>query len=225
MRIAMRSVLALALILGIAATASAQAAGDWQKVHGQVQAIHNNDLSLKTDDGRVLHVDMSQVSESVRGAMAPNVGVTVAGFPGKSPDRFTARYIEQDNAGAAAAPDANATIARILPLVPQFLTSKEFQDRAARFRNDPAAARRFVDGLYEGFFERKSTESERNGWVGYLTQSGDVKGIVESFMRSPEYAGKKKDEGQVITDLYQAIVGRTPTPDEIRNWQQQIAQR
>jgi len=221
----MRSVLALALVLGIATSASAQAAGDWQKVHGQVQAVHNNDLSLKTDDGRVLPVDTSQVSDSVRGAMTPNLGVTVTGFPGKSADRFTARYIEQDNAGAAAAPDANATIARILPLVPQFLTSREFQDRAARFRNDQSAARRFVDGLYEGFFERKPTEAERNGWVGYLTQSGDVKGVVEAFMRSPEYANKKKDEGQVITDLYQAIVGRTPSAEEIRNWQQQIAQR
>ena len=160
--------------------------------------------------------------------MTPNLSVTVTGFPGTSPDRFTARYIEQDQGGPAsgtAAGTSNAVISRILPLVPQFVGSPEFQNRAAGLQNNRRAAHVFVSRLYRGFFDRQPTDQERNYWADYLVQNGDVKGAVESFLKSPEYVGKNKDEQQVIADLYKAVIGRAPSADEIRTWQQQIAQR
>jgi hypothetical protein len=221
MKSTMKTLLALVVLLSAATGAWAQAAGNWQHIHGQVQAVQGNQLTVKTDDGRVLNVDMSQVSRSVQGAMTPNLGVTVTGFPGASPDRFTARYITQDHAG----PAAGTVVNRVLPLVPQFSGSKEFQDRAAGFQNNRAAAEVFVTQLYRGFFEREPGEQERSSWVAHVLQSGDVKGIVEMFLKSPEYVGKNKSEPQAIADLYQAFFGRTPSNEEIRTWQQRIVQR
>jgi Domain of unknown function (DUF4214) len=229
MKTAMTSLLALALVLVAATSASAQAAGNWQNVHGQVQAVQGNQLTLKADDGRTLNVDMKQVSPSVQSAMQPNLGVTVSGFPGASRDRFTARYIVQDNAGAAAsvatAPDPGAVTPRILPLVPQFLESKEFKDRSADFHNNERAARVFVNRLYRGFLDREPNDEERAYWSRRLIQSGDVRGTVEAFLMSPEYAGKNKNDREAITDLYQAFFGRTPSAEEVQVWEQRIARR
>jgi hypothetical protein len=229
MKTAMTSLLALALVLVAATSASAQAAGNWQNVHGQVQAVQGDQLTLKADDGKTLNVDMKQVSPSVKSAMQPNMGVTVSGFPGASRDRFTARYIVQDKAGPAAsvatAPDPGAATPRILPLVPQFMESKEFKDRAADFHNNERAARVFVDRLYRGFLDREPNDEERAYWSRRLLQSGDVHGTVEAFLKSPEYAGKNKNDREAITDLYQAFFDRTPSPEEIRVWEQRIAKR
>ncbi len=227
MKSAMKILLAVFLVLVAATSAAAQAAGNWQKVHGQVQSAQENQITLKADDGRVVNVDMTQVSQPVRAAMTPNLSVTVTGFPGASPDRFTAQYIEQDLSRPASGPAAGtpSVISRVLPLVPQFVGSPEFQNRASGLQNNRRAAHVFVSQLYRGFLDRQPTDQERNHWADYLVQSGDVKGTVESFLKSPEYLAKNKDEGQVITDLYKAVVGRAPSPEEIRTWQQQIAQR
>ena len=229
MNTAMKYLLAIVLVLGAATSVQAQAAGNWQNVHGQVQAVQDGQLTLKTDDGRTISVDTKQVSPSVRSAMQPNLGVTVSGFPGTSPDRFTARYIVQDNAGASAsvatATDPAAVSMRLLPIVPQFVESKEFKDRAAGYRNNERAARVLVTQLYRGFFDREPNNEERTFWSQHLLQSGDVRGTVEAFLKSPEYAGKNKNDREAITDLYQAFFNRTPSAEEIKTWEQQIARR
>ena len=228
MKSTVKVLLALALVVIAASGAWAQAAGNWQKIHGQVQSIQGDQLSLKADDGRMVNVEMSQVSQSVRGAMTPGLGVTVTGFPGNRADRFTARFIEQDNAGpaaAVAATDGNAVIARIVPVVPQFLASGEFQGRAAGFQGNRTAAHRFVSQLYHGFFSRPPGEQDQNYWANHLLQTGNPQETVEAFLKSPEYMSLNKNETQVITDLYQGVFGRTPTSEEIRGWQQRIAQK
>jgi uncharacterized protein DUF4214 len=219
--------LAVTLVLVAATGAAAQAVGNWQHFHGQVQNVQGSQVTVKADDGRVVNVDMAQVSQSVQGAMTPNLGVTVTGFPGASPDRFTARYIEQDQSqpSASVATTSTDVINRVLPVVPQFVSSQEFQNRAAGFRNDRAAARQFVLQLYRGFFGREPNDQERQYWTRHLVEGRDIQGTVQSFLTSPEYAGKSKNEEQVITDLYKAVIGRTPSADEIRSWQQQIARR
>jgi hypothetical protein len=227
MKARVKVLLAMALVLTATTGAWAQAAGNWQRVHGQVQAVQGSQLMLKADDGRVVNVDMTQVSQSVQGAMTPNLGVTVTGFPGTSADRFTARYIEQDNAPASgtAAVGGNAVIVRILPLVPQFVESKEFQDKAAGFRNNRVAARQFVGQLYRGFLDREPSQDERRPHMNALLNTGDARATIESFLRSPEYMAKNKNERQVIADLYKAILGRTASNDEISSKYQQIARR
>ena len=227
MKARVQLLLAVALILTAATGAWAQAAGNWQKMHGQVQAVHGNHFTFEADDGRVMSVDMSHVSQSVQGAIGPNLGVTVTGFPGTSPNRFIAQYIEQDGTAPASgtAATGNNAIDRVLPLVPQFVDSKEFQDRAASFHNNRVAARRFVTQLYQGFLDRQPNEQERAGWADNLLRSGDVKGTIVSFMKSPEYVGKNKNDWQVITDLYQGVLGRTPSNDEISAQRRLIARR
>jgi hypothetical protein len=227
MKSTVKILLVVALVLTAPVGASAQAAGNWQRVHGQVQGVQGNQLTLKADDGRVINIDMGQVSQQVQGAMAANMGVTVTGFPGTSADRFTAKYIEQDNAGPASGTAAvgSDAVSRVLPLVPQFVDSQEFRDKAATFRNNRAAAHRFVAQLYRGFLDREPSPQERNDRVNALLASGDVKGTVESFLTSPEYASKNKNQQQAIADLYKAVLGRTPSPDEINAKQQQIARR
>src|SRR5438552_9203368 len=199
MKSAMKILLAVFLVLAAATSAAAQAAGNWQKVHGQVQGVQDSQITLKADDGRVVNVDMTQVSQSVRAAMTPNLSVTVTGFPGTSPDRFTARYIEKELGGPASGTSAcrpDAVISRILPLVPQFVGSPEFQNRAAGLQNNRRAAHVFVSQLYRGFFDRQPSDQERNYWADHLVQNGDVKGTVESFLKSPQYVAKTKDEQQ-----------------------------
>jgi len=230
MRSTVKTLLTLALVLAAASGAWAQAVGNWQSIHGQVQSVQGNQLTLKTDDGRVVQVDVSQVSQSVRSAMTPNMGVKVTGFPGAPTDRFTARYIEQDNAGpapAASVPSGggSAVIARVAPLVPMFVGSPEFQSLGAGLQGNHDAANRFVSQLYRGFFGREPNQQDRDHWANRLLQTRDVQGTVDAFLRSPEYAALNKSEPQVITDLYQAMFGRTPSPDEVRSWQQQIAQK
>ena len=228
MNLAMKTLLAFALVIAAATAASAQSAGNWQDIHGVVQSVQGQQLTLKTDDGRVVNVDMGQVSQSVRGAMQPNIGVTISGFAGASPDRFTARYITQDQAGSAAqalAADPNAVINRILPLVPQFADSQEFRDRSAAVQRDRAVVDGFVSQLYRAFLEREPNEQERGYWTNHLQQSSDLRGTVEAFMKSPEYVAKKKTEPQAISDLYQAFFGRTPSSQEISAWQQRLARQ
>jgi hypothetical protein len=228
MKLALKTLLVIGLVLAAATSASAQAAGNWQDIHGVVQSVQGQQLTLKADDGRIVNVDIGQVSQSVKSAMHPNMGVTVSGFPGASPDRFTARYITQDQAGAAAqamAADPNAVVNRVMPLVPQFADSQEFRDRAAAVEKNRAAVDGFVSQIYRGFLEREPSEQERGYWTNRLMQSGDLKGTIEAFMKSPEYLGKRKTETQAISDLYQAFFGRTPSSDEIRQWQGRLARR
>jgi hypothetical protein len=200
MKARVKLLLAVALILTAATGAWAQAAGNWQKMHGQVQVVQGNQLTLKADDGRVMNVDMSQVSQSVQGAMAPNLGVTVTGFPGTSPHRFTARYIEEDATSPVAGRAAvgNNAVDRVLPLVPQFVDSKEFQDRAASFHNNRVAARRFVTQLYQGF--STGSRTSRSGPVSRYPLRSDW--TIVSFAK---FRARRGQSRRVITDLYKGV--------------------
>jgi hypothetical protein len=218
-----RLLLAIALTVLTATTVQAQAAGDWQRIHGQVQSIQGTQLTFKTDDGRTLTVDTSQVSAPVRQALTPNLAATVIGFRGDQPNRFTARYIQQDNAGPASrqAGTSSHVGSRAVSLVPQFLGSKEFQDVQAGLGNSEV----FVTQLYQGFLDRAPTAQERDDWASYLRQTRDLQGAVEYFMKSPEYAQKQKNEQQAIRDLYEGVFGRQASADEIRVWEQRLASR
>ena len=91
----LRSLLAVACLL-LVSVAGAGAADDWQRIHGKVQSVSGNTVTVKADDGRVLAVDAAQVSADIRGALAPDAGVTLIGKAGTQPNQFTAQYIQQD---------------------------------------------------------------------------------------------------------------------------------
>jgi preprotein translocase subunit YajC len=91
--------------VGQTPTPAAADGKSWQRVHGKVQSVSGTTVTVKADDGRTLTVDAAQVSAEIRGALKPDAGVTLVGFAGDQPTRFTARYIEQDSS-AGAAPSA-----------------------------------------------------------------------------------------------------------------------
>ena len=81
----------------------------WQRVHGTVTSVSGNRLSLKTDDGQAVSVDVAQVDAGIRGNLKPGDPVTVTGFyrldAQKNVDKknLDARFIQKD-ASAAASP-------------------------------------------------------------------------------------------------------------------------
>jgi uncharacterized protein Veg len=79
------------------AVLGASAADEWQRVHGKVQSVSGNTVTVKADDGRMLTVDASQVDAGIRGALTTGEGVTLIGFKGADANKFTARYIQQDS--------------------------------------------------------------------------------------------------------------------------------
>jgi hypothetical protein len=74
--------------------------GQWQRIHGRVQGVQGSTLRFRADDGRVLNVDMSDVSREVQRALTHNEGATVIGFPG-SGNHFRAEYVQQDSSDPA----------------------------------------------------------------------------------------------------------------------------
>ena len=91
----LRSLVAVTCLL-LVGVAGAGAADDWQRIHGKVQSVSGNTVTVKADDGRVLTVDAAQVSADIRGALAPDAGVTLIGKAGAQSNQFTAQYIQQD---------------------------------------------------------------------------------------------------------------------------------
>ncbi|HXD98066.1 MAG TPA: hypothetical protein VN646_16070 [Candidatus Acidoferrum sp.] len=81
--------------------------GQWQRIHGHVQAVQGSTLKFRADDGRTLNVDMSKVGAEIQRALTPNEKVTVIGFPGGGPNQFRAEYIQQDSSDASRQPSAS----------------------------------------------------------------------------------------------------------------------
>jgi hypothetical protein len=220
-----KALLVLLLVL-TASWAGAQAAAKWEIIHGTVQSVQAGQMTFKTDDGRVLNVDMSQVSQTVQKAMQPNLGAKLAGFAGDQPNKFTARFIEQDNAGRASGTPAATTMTdKIAQLIPQFVGDKEFLDLQAALPSNPASAQLFITQLYQGILKRAPTAKERSDWVSFLMQTKDPRSVTEFFVRSQEYTQRTKTDQQAIRDLYEGLYGRAPSADEVRTWQQRLAQR
>ena len=93
----LRTIAMVAICLAVAGVAAAQS----QTVHGQVQSVQGSQLTVKTDDGRVLTVDMSAVGQEIQRAMAPGIGVTISGSPGGTATQMTAQFIQQDSSDPA----------------------------------------------------------------------------------------------------------------------------
>jgi hypothetical protein len=70
--------------------------GEYQRIHGYVQSVAWATMSLKTDDGRTLTVDTSQIDSQMRTAMRPGELVTVLGKTTAGATQFMAERIERD---------------------------------------------------------------------------------------------------------------------------------
>jgi hypothetical protein len=78
--------------------------GDYRRVHGYVESIGIGSLTLKTDEGRSLVVDLSQVSDSMRRRVRPGDLVSVIGRMGREDATFQAEVIQPDAEATGRAP-------------------------------------------------------------------------------------------------------------------------
>ncbi len=69
--------------------------GAWQRLHGYVQSVGVGTISLKTDDGRTLDIDTSQVPNGQLASVRPGDLVTVTGRP-EGADRLSAELVQPD---------------------------------------------------------------------------------------------------------------------------------
>lgn len=71
--------------------------GAWQRLHGYVQSVGVGMISLKTDDGRTLDIDTSQVPRDQLASVRPGDLVSVTGRS-EAADRFSAEVVQPDEA-------------------------------------------------------------------------------------------------------------------------------
>lgn len=63
--------------------------------------MEGSKLTFKADDGRVLDIDMSQVSPNVQRALTPGEGAEVVGHFKGDQNHIAARWIQQDSSNPA----------------------------------------------------------------------------------------------------------------------------
>jgi hypothetical protein len=83
------------------ATASARAAGGWQRIHGRVQSVQGTSMRFRADDGRILSVDLSPVSPQIRRELTHGEGATVIGHRSTGANQLRAEYVQQDSSDPA----------------------------------------------------------------------------------------------------------------------------
>jgi hypothetical protein len=83
------------------ASASAQAAGGWQRIHGRVQSVQGTSMRFRADDGRILSVDLSPVSPQIRQALTHGEAATVIGHRSTGAHQVRAEYVQQDSSDPA----------------------------------------------------------------------------------------------------------------------------
>jgi tRNA (mo5U34)-methyltransferase len=144
---------------------------------------------------------------------------TPEGFESQSRGVF---ICEHEDPGPAPGPAAASATShdRVLPLVGLFTVSREFRDMHSDLKGNPNQAHLLATQLYQGFLGRVPTGSERSTLARYLAKTGDTRAAAEGFLKSEEYAQKKKTDEQVIRDLNHALLGRAPSDDEVGAWAQ-----
>ena len=70
--------------------------GEYQRIHGYVQSVEWATMSLKTDDGRTLTIDTSQLDSRMRTDLRPGDLVRVLGKTTAGAIQFVAERIERD---------------------------------------------------------------------------------------------------------------------------------
>jgi hypothetical protein len=90
-----------------APAAAAKPADDkaWQRVHGKIGSVAGNTLTLRTDDGQTVNVDLSKVDAGIKKGLTAGEGVTVIGFYRTADKKnIDAQFIQQDSSAGAASP-------------------------------------------------------------------------------------------------------------------------
>jgi hypothetical protein len=77
--------------------------------------------------------------------------------------------------------------------------------------------RQVVTSLYEGVLGRGPDAAGLPAWEKALGEMGPTQ-IVRGFFGSPEYNVASKSPEQIVTDLYEGVLGRSPDPAGLPAW-------
>lgn len=89
--------------------------------------------------------------------------------------------------------------------------------------SDEGGTRGFVTRMYRVVLGREPDAAGLEMWVSQL-ESGrfGAADIVTRFFNSPEYKGKNKSSAEVVTDCYNAMLGRNPDESGFEHWQKYL---
>ena len=86
-------------------------------------------------------------------------------------------------------------------------------------RVDPTQATEFVNRMYSVVLGREADPDGLEDWVNRLTLgTASAVDIVQGFLCSDEYNNKGKSNGEIVTDCYNAMLGRNPDEDGYNDW-------
>ena len=88
---------------------------------------------------------------------------------------------------------------------------------------DESGTRGFVTRMYRVVLGREPDPVGLEKWVAQL-ESGKfgAADLVLQFFNSIEYAGKKKTSAEIVTDCYNAMLGRDPDESGFENWKMRL---
>ncbi len=112
-----------------------------------------------------------------------------------------------DSGGLAAW--ASYVLEQLDTVLPGFVNSPEFQAVLTQ-----KGASGVVVSLYQGLLGRAPDQTEIDSWTNYIAATGDVLGVVTSFVNSAEYLSTPRTLDQFVTSLYRGILGRDPGSGE-----------
>lgn len=125
-----RVVVALAFILILAAPSIRLAAQPgvpppsdtvrlWTQIHGRVETIRGSQLTLKTDTGQLLRVDISAMGFDERRGLVPGARTSLTGYFGARPNEFAAWFLPMPAPPAAppAAPEGPPPASQTPPII------------------------------------------------------------------------------------------------------------
>jgi uncharacterized protein DUF5666 len=87
---------AVAVVVAVAALVTLAPGADAEIVHGTIVGLHGSSLTLRSDDGRTIRVDVTGVDRAMRASLAVGEQVTVSGDPGDG-GQLAARYVQDDS--------------------------------------------------------------------------------------------------------------------------------
>jgi hypothetical protein len=138
-------------------------------------------------------------------------------------------YTVTASGGALAAPivrtvTVGSTNARLNLIPPALSLAVCLGDTANAISHSAEYYTDFVTGVYRQYLKRDPDAPGLSGWVGLLQRGMTDEELEAGFIGSPEYIRNHGGIGEAwVRGLYQDLLGRTPSPQEVTAWMNLLA--
>ncbi|MBR6326552.1 MAG: DUF4214 domain-containing protein, partial [Lachnospiraceae bacterium] len=80
-----------------------------------------------------------------------------------------------------------------------------------------------LNHLYDTLLGRTGDEGGMNNWIDQLqAHTLDGANLIYGFLNSPEFQAKEMTDAEYVRMLYEALLGRTPSDEEVAGWVTQL---